>query len=117
MNLEAIGSVFELIAFTAHFARQLAGLTSRHEASTQAIRDGGANHETAGLGTHNLGNACIFEMAGDSVNGCLETFWLLQKRRDVFKNDARLGIIGNVGDVAFKIVSSHECPFSHGICN
>ena len=77
MDFEAVGSVFKLIALAAHFTRQLAGLASRHEAGTQAVRDRGANHEAAGLGAHNLGNACIFEMVGDSVNGCLETFWLL----------------------------------------
>ena len=111
MDLQLIASVFQVIAFAANLARQLARLTGGHEACMQAIRHRCADHEASGLGADDFRHARILEMLGDGVDGRLKTVRVLQQRGDVLEHHARLRIIDDVGDVAFEIERRHGGPF------
>ena len=117
VNLERVGAVFERITLAYRFARELPGLARRNEAGVKTTRDRRAHHESPSFGSYHLGNARIFEMVGNRIDHRGESLRIGKKRRDVFEDNPRLGIIGNIDDQTLEIVCGHIVPFCSSLVN
>ena len=111
MDLERVRAVLELIANGIGLARELAGLARRNEARTELEGHGDTDHEAARLGADDLGDARIAEMIGDVLDRAAHGLGVREQGRDVLEHDARLGIVGNVGDVGLVIEACHGVRF------
>ena len=89
--------------------------TEIYEADAELVGDGRTDEEAAGLGADDLGDALVGEMRGDVVDERRERLRVLEQRRDVLEDDARLGIIGDVDDLALEIVIGHGASFHRSL--
>ena len=107
VNLKRVGTVFEFIANRIGITRKLSRLASRNEARTQFHGYRHADDEAARFRSDNLGDSSIAKMVGNGYNGLSETIRIGEKRRDVFENDAGLGIVGNIDDKGLEVEIRH----------
>lgn len=107
VNLKRVGTVFELIANRIGITRKLSRLASGNEACTQFHGNRHADDEAARFRADNLGDSSIAKMVGNGYNGLSETIRIGEKRRDVFENDAGLGIVGNIDDKGLEVEIGH----------
>ena len=115
VDLQLIGAVLERIGLGVDLARKLARLARGDEADAELVGDGRTDEEAAGLGADDLGDALVGEMRGDVVDERRERLRVLEQRRDVLEDDARLGLIGDVDDLALEIVIGHGASFHRSL--
>ena len=105
VHLELVCSVLQGVGLREGLARQLSGLAGGHEAGAELERHGGAQHEAAGLGADDLGDAGVPEVVGDVLYQGLEGLGVAEQRRDVLEDDAGLGVVRNAHDLALVVIA------------
>src|SRR6185503_854453 len=104
VNLERIGAVLEGIGRGDALRRQLARLAHGREPRADAIGDGGAEDEPAALDADDEIDPLVPEREREAVDGGAEAGRVLHQRGDVVEEDAGLGEIGDVANLAFQII-------------
>ncbi|MPM97967.1 hypothetical protein SDC9_145148 [bioreactor metagenome] len=78
MDFQLIGAVFQFVAFSDRFTRQLARFTHRHKANAQTQRYRRAKQKAASFGTDNFGDACIFVTLNQQFDAECVSFRIFQ---------------------------------------
>ena len=103
VNLELVGPVLEGVALGVDGAGELAGLAGGDESAAEAVCDGRTDEEATSLRAHDLGDAPSLEVTGDVVDDGAQRLGVVEERRDVLEDDARLGVVGDVDDAAREV--------------
>lgn len=104
MDLNGIRSVLELVALAHGLARQLARFTCGNKAGAKGYSHRYANHKASSLWAHDLGDSHAGKVLGEGIGHGFERLGIAEERRDVFKDDSGLGIVGDVDDLRFEVV-------------
>ena len=108
MDLQRIGTVFQLVAHGIGLTGQLAGFAGGNEPGSEFERDRDADHEATCLGSDDLGDTGIAKMIGDGGDGVIYRVGIGKQGRDVFEDDTRLRVVRNVGDEGLEIKFGHD---------
>ena len=108
VHLERGRAVLEVVLDADHVGRQLAKLAHGHEANTELVRDRRAEDEAARLHADDDVDVALPHPLHEPVDGRLERLAVLEERRDVLEQDARLGEVGDVADARREVLRRHR---------
>jgi MFS family permease len=108
MDLDRVDAIFERVVLPDRRAGQLAALADRHEADAHLDGDAGAEDEAPRLDAGHMRDAEAAMRLGQPPDALLEPLRMLDQRRDVAKQDPRLGIVRDRTDQRFEI--EHQPP-------
>jgi hypothetical protein len=95
MDLEGVGTVLEVVGDSGHWGGKLARLAHRNEAGIEAVREGGAEDESARLDAQHEVDFLLDVVGGQSVNELGEAGLVFEQGGDVVEENAGLGEVGH----------------------
>ena len=98
LDLKPVTAVFELVIHAMQGPRQLAGLADRHKAQAHRHRQGHTDNEAPGLDSHDQIGLQRFALNGQPADHLLPDIAIPHQRRQIAKQDARLGEIRDFAD-------------------
>jgi len=117
LDLQAIGAVLEGVVDTRYNSRQLAGFAHRHKAQPHSGGQSRTNDEAARLDPHDQIGLQTLTNSTELSNHLLPALGIAHQRRQIAKQDARLGEIGDLAHQAAQVDRGGHGPLagSHGI--
>src|SRR5580704_15078996 len=114
MNFQRIGAVFQVVSHASHGRRQLARLAYRYKSRIETISERRAEDEAASLDAEDEVDIFADVMRGQGINHLREANPVFQQRRDVVKEDARLGEVGYGADERLQRLAIERMTHSWG---
>ncbi|MNI79933.1 hypothetical protein D3C73_1364260 [compost metagenome] len=102
MDFQLICAVFQLIAFSNHFAWQFMGFTHRNKPNGQPQGDWCAKQEAARFGADNFRDTHIFVTLNQQFNAECVSFRVFQQAGDIAEKNARFWVVVDAFDAIFE---------------
>jgi len=113
VNLEGVGAIFEVVGDTGDGSGELARLAHGDESGVEAVGEGGAEDESAGLDAEDQVDLLFDVVRSEGVNELGEAGLVFQKRGDVVEEDAGLGEVRYGAHEGFELFYIDRLGFGH----
>jgi hypothetical protein len=102
VDLEGVRAVLEVVSDANGGARKLFGFTHRYEAGVEAVGEGGAEDEAAGLDAKDEVDFFIDVVLREGIDELSKAHGILEERSDVVEEDAGFGEVGDGANERFE---------------
>src|SRR5439155_7125506 len=108
VDLQPVGAILELVVVTEVLGGKLPLFADWHKADIQLVSERGANNKTARFDRRDLVDRLAAIRSAELFDDCLKAIRLFEQCRDVAKQHARLGKIGDGPDLCFDVDVLHH---------
>src|SRR6266545_1876042 len=116
VQLEPVGAVLELVVVTEVFGRELPLFADRHETDIQSMSERGADNKAARFDPRDLVDWAAAIRRTEFLDDRVKAIRLFEQGRDVAKQNARLGKIGDSPNQRLDVdVLHHVCSSAPGM--